>query len=310
MKELLYNRSEAVAALNKVEGFDPVELARKIQNEGQEEQLYLDVKYRKLWFRLVHPLGKVISRIVSFTENMALVEARVYLDKCDAADNYIANSFSQKFRTDDPLFGDKFLELAETAATGRALSDAGFGLQFADVGEENDPAQVDAGITVPTMSNVGQTEMQAEREPSFVNDQNHTMQQTYGMMDSFYQQTRQNGSIPVQTMMHNTENRNIVSATQMAPVERYPQMQNQPVAQAQSLDASMSVEELVQRMNYEQAVQVVITGKGKYGGKTMGQVAMESPGSLTWFATQYAGTNHMIPAAARVILEKAGANGC
>lgn len=58
MKELLYKKSEAVAALNRVDGFHPMELARKIGEEGQEEQLYLDVKYRKLWFRLVNPAGK------------------------------------------------------------------------------------------------------------------------------------------------------------------------------------------------------------------------------------------------------------
>lgn len=149
MKELLYKKSEAVAALNRVDGFHPMELARKIGEEGQEEQLYLDVKYRKLWFRLVNPAGKIISRIITFTENMAVVEARIYLDKCDQEDNYVANSFSQKFRSDDPKFGDKFLEMAETAAVGRALSDAGYGVQFADVGEENDPAQVDAGICRP-----------------------------------------------------------------------------------------------------------------------------------------------------------------
>ena len=126
MKELLYKKSEAVAALNRVDGFHPMELARKIGEEGQEEQLYLDVKYRKLWFRLVNPAGKIISRIITFTENMAVVEARIYLDKCDQEDNYVANSFSQKFRSDDPKFGDKFLEMAETAAVGRALSDAGF----------------------------------------------------------------------------------------------------------------------------------------------------------------------------------------
>ena len=53
MSELLYNKSKAVEELNKVEGFYPLELARVISNEGQEEQRYLDVKYRKLWFRLV-----------------------------------------------------------------------------------------------------------------------------------------------------------------------------------------------------------------------------------------------------------------
>lgn len=103
MSELLYNKSKAVEELNKVEGFYPLELARVISNEGQEEQRYLDVKYRKLWFRLVNPTGKIISRIVHFTENMAVVEARIYLDKCDQEDNYIANSFSQKFRTADIL---------------------------------------------------------------------------------------------------------------------------------------------------------------------------------------------------------------
>lgn len=40
MTELLYNKSKAVAALNKVEGFNPLELARRISNEGEAEQLY------------------------------------------------------------------------------------------------------------------------------------------------------------------------------------------------------------------------------------------------------------------------------
>lgn len=43
MSELLYNKSKAVEELNKVEGFYPLELARVISNEGQEEQRYLDV---------------------------------------------------------------------------------------------------------------------------------------------------------------------------------------------------------------------------------------------------------------------------
>ena len=169
MKELLYKKSEAVAALNRVDGFHPMELARKIGEEGQEEQLYLDVKYRKLWFRLVNPAGKIISRIITFTENMAVVEARIYLDKCDQEDNYVANSFSQKFRSDDPKFGDKFLEMAETAAVGRALSDAGYGVQFADVGEENDPAQVDAGIPYqnPQMPDSGAMENAAMPDSGF-----------------------------------------------------------------------------------------------------------------------------------------------
>ena len=149
MNELLYQKNQAVAALNRVEGFEPLEFARTIKQEDQEDQLYLDVKYRKLWFRLANPLGRISSHIVWFNENVALAEAKIYLNHTDAPENYIANAFSMKFRSEDPKFGDKFLEMAETAAVGRALSDAGYGVQFADVGESNDPAQVDAGIPVP-----------------------------------------------------------------------------------------------------------------------------------------------------------------
>ena len=98
-----------------MEGFNPLEYTRKIEQENQEEQLYLDVKYRKLWFRLAYPLGKIVSRILNFNENMALAEARVYLNHKDEPENCVANAFSMKFRTDDPRFGDKYLEMAETA---------------------------------------------------------------------------------------------------------------------------------------------------------------------------------------------------
>ena len=83
--------------------------------EDQEDQLYLDVKYRKLWFRLANPLGRISSHIVWFNENVALAEAKIYLNYTDAPENYIANAFSMKFRSEDPKFGDKFLEMAETA---------------------------------------------------------------------------------------------------------------------------------------------------------------------------------------------------
>lgn len=313
MKELLYTKSETVAALNRVEGFNPMELARTISRENQEDQLYLDVKYRKLWFRLVHPLGKIISRIVSYTENMALVEARIYLDKCDIEDNYIANSFSQKFRSDDPQFGDKFLEMAETAAIGRALADAGFGVQFADVGEDNDPAQVDAGIPVPFAGTAvpGTTgerpQLQADRIPqnSSVPSQNTSNPASYAgnqsMMNQFYQQAQANGM----TMGQPPVMPAVVGAGSLQGMNPSNTGQYQVMTGQQPLDGNLPVEELVRRMTYEQAVKVVIGGKGKNGGKTMGQVAQENLGSLSWYATQYSGNNHLIPAATKIILDKA-----
>ncbi|MGE9942297.1 hypothetical protein ACQRBH_12065 [Bariatricus sp. SGI.161] len=309
MKSILYDKSEAVAALNRVEGFNPVELARRLEKEGQEDQLYLDVKYRKLWFRLVYPMGKIISIVRSFSENAALVEARIYLDKCDAEDNFIANAFSQKFRSEDPNFGAKFLELAETAAVGRALSDAGFGLQFADVGEENDLEQVDAGIQITQSSqNSGTVQSPYSGNRADYQSTENTYQQTErqmtggsippmqtqsGMMGQFFQQAQANGSIIGQPSMQNTYG-------------QQPGMNSMAVGTAENaIDGSLPVEELLQHMTYEQAVQVVIPGKGKYGGKTMGQVAKESPQSLEWFARSYSGNNNAVSAAAKFLLNKA-----
>lgn len=45
-----------------------------------------------------------------------------------------------------------------------------------------------------------------------------------------------------------------------------PVMQQMP-SKPQSLDPNMPVEELVKWMSYEQAIQVAVTGQGKFSGK-------------------------------------------
>lgn len=305
MNELLYQKNQAVAALNRVEGFEPLEFARTIKQEDQEDQLYLDVKYRKLWFRLANPLGRISSHIVWFNENAALAEAKIYLNHTDAPENYIANAFSMKFRSEDPKFGDKFLEMAETAAVGRALSDAGYGVQFADVGESNDPAQVDAGIPVPMqypeagISPYG-GEPVSTGQPGY-NSQNHYAGNTPAGNMVYPGSTAE--SSPSQSMMNQFYHQAQAQGNMMGASVR--QMKPTVAAPDIPLDKNLPVEELVNRMTYEQAKAVVIGGKGKFGGKTMGQVAVESPSSLDYFATSYRGHNNLIPAAARVLLNQA-----
>ena len=104
------------------------------------------------------------------------------------------------------------------------------------------------------------------------------------MMNQFYRQAQVQGN-----MMG-------ASVQQMKPTVAAPDI---------PLDKNLPVEELVNRMTYEQAKAVVIGGKGKFGGKSMGQVAVESPSSLDYFANSYRGHNNLIPAAARVLLSQA-----
>lgn len=151
----MYDEVEEIRNLNRVDGFDPRRYMRIIGQEGQAGKYYLDVAFRKLWFRLKYPEGKIVKKILKLTDQVAIVEARVYLHRNDAEENFIANALAQKYRTEDGQFGNKFVELAETAAVGRALSDAGFGLQFADKEEDIDPEVTEAPFEPQFLSGSG-----------------------------------------------------------------------------------------------------------------------------------------------------------
>ena len=268
MSEMLYKSCKAVAELNKVEGFDPMAVASRIEKENQEDQLYLEVKYRKLWFRLCYPNGKISKKILSVNENMVIIEARVYRDCNDPEESYIGSGFSQKYRTDDINFGLKFLETAETAAIGRALAEAGFGIQFVE-GEEGDPEQVDAGFNVSQVQKMGHQVPQPGQNPI----QEYPQENQYG----YPPQSQSPFAFPSQP-----------SAASYS---------SQPV----QLDSRQPVEVLLRTLTYEQAKQVEAVGQNK--GKTLGQLAIENPAALQWYANSYKGPNNLLRAAALCLLQ-------
>ena len=71
------------------------------------------------------------------------------------------------------------------------------------------------------------------------------------------------------------------------------------------MDIRKPVDELIRLLNFEQAKSVVIDGNGVNSGKTMGQLAIENPGSLQWYVNNYKGRNNLLRAAAQVLLEQA-----
>ena len=48
---------QVLHTINAVDGFNPAEFTRNLPNEDGSTSLYLDVKYRLLWFRLHRPQG-------------------------------------------------------------------------------------------------------------------------------------------------------------------------------------------------------------------------------------------------------------
>jgi hypothetical protein len=70
------------------------------------------------------------KKIVEITEQFAIIEARIYLDKSDSEDNFISNALVYQQLNSET----KDLKEAEDTAVGYALDDAGFGLAFAIAG--------------------------------------------------------------------------------------------------------------------------------------------------------------------------------
>lgn len=120
---------KAIPTMNAVDGFNPRDFTRELPNDDGSVSLYLDVKYRLLWFRLHRPNGKIHSEIVRVDDKSAIVSCKLYADKGDPEDQYIARSCAQRFLTQEK-YGDRYLEIAETAALGRVLAAAGYGTQF------------------------------------------------------------------------------------------------------------------------------------------------------------------------------------
>jgi hypothetical protein len=310
----MYEQETAVAALHQVEGFDPRKFMRLIQKEDQSSRYYLDVAYRKLWFRLCYPEGKIVKTIRSITEKMAIVEAKVYLSKNDPEDSYVANAFAQKYRMDDSEIGQKYVELAETAAVGRALSDAGFGLQFADREKEMDPEVTEAPIDEEVMAG---TPICPENIPEevFGSSVGENL-----MEDMIPGQCGIEDYIPMpdeimQVAEASKEEAQQPKAAQQptkkpeqTPQEQF--MQNNVAPEATvGITRDMPVNDIYGKLTRDLAVKVVVSA-GCYKGKTLGQIAVEKPGSLQWYVDSYKGPDNLLRAAAKYLLDQALAPAC
>ena len=74
----LFNAVPVVSELNRVAGFDPLRFLKKTAN-GHE----LDLRYKKLWFRLKYPAGRTRLTPLRITDQLAIIEAKVFFDKDD-----------------------------------------------------------------------------------------------------------------------------------------------------------------------------------------------------------------------------------
>ena len=127
---MMYEVFPAVAALNQVQGFNPLKMLRRmVSPRTGEEVLRLDLQYKKLWFRLRHPEGRIRVSPLRITEQLAIYEAQIYLNR---EDKVPVCSFTSSISKEEAPNG-KYIQAAQDEAVDNALSDAGFGIQLSDV---------------------------------------------------------------------------------------------------------------------------------------------------------------------------------
>src|SRR4051794_28642582 len=96
--------------------FEPARFLSRVN--GSE---YLEVKWRLVWLRDLHPDASVETELVSLVDDTAVFRAKVDIPAGGSATGWGSEN-ARDFRD--------FLEKAETKAIGRALAALGFGTQF------------------------------------------------------------------------------------------------------------------------------------------------------------------------------------
>ncbi|NPV89216.1 MAG: hypothetical protein HPY50_00385 [Firmicutes bacterium] len=111
----------------------------------EEKTLYLETKWRLMWFRSVFPDGFIDTKEIEVTDEYARIEATVYDHDPDDGGRRLGKGRRQVWAADTKYF----VSTAETLAIGRALSAAGFGSQFCDDFSEDDLNIADSPIKTP-----------------------------------------------------------------------------------------------------------------------------------------------------------------
>ena len=302
-ESMLYTTNATVAALNHVSGFDPLKfLRRTTSRKTGEDVMRLDLRYKKLWFRLAFPTGRLKLNALRITEKMAIFEAKVYRDREDAEplSSYVANC------TLDTTPGGLYVEAAQEEALDTALSNAGFGIQFADVGSESEEygSEVPVGAK-PEISKLVQTKAEVAEPVQKQPEPVKATPQESAKADPLDAIMADDMPVPEQVTAEVVEKPKTVvpesvqpAQTPIEPTQNVIVLEQEPPAAAYT--QSSPVEKIRRQMTYEQA-QNVIVDCGTCKGWTLAQVADRRPASLRWYVKGYQGENNILRAAAAII---------
>ena len=291
---VVYNAESTAAGLNRVKGFDPLKYVRSTENGA-----VLDLPYQKLWFRLRHPNGKIRIFIKNLSEKIAAVEARVYFDRADSEP--AANCIISGVVAEDKVSVAK----AQHDAMEKALSDAGFGLQFIPVNPSAAKAEENAVIKKAERSKEPVKEVKPEKAEEPVKAEIKTeavkadpeaapvkaeAEETPPVTD------------PLLTVVNNIESGSIKVDEQTGEViKQQAAAEDEPTPV--SYDKTTPIDEICAVMTLEDAKNYVIDG-GPYNGWKVGTLAERRPVKvLEMIIEKYPTEDNILRAATKLILD-------
>lgn len=300
----MYESIPVVSELNKVQGFDPLKFLRKT-SKGERK---LDLKYKKLWFRLKYPNGRIKLSALKITDQLAIIEARVYFDKNDTQPK--ASFIAQRDAGSTP--GGLYIESAQHAAIDQALSDAGFGVQFtstalSDSGETIAQVVKEQPVVTETATEK-KTAVKAEAVAEVVEEVIAEMDEDAPVVKTAVEETvvtedtAQAQPVVVSEVSAEEDSDDSTGTVVEATEEGEEVEEEAPVAgsAAPAYTSETPVEEICSMMTYEEACNVIVpTGTCK--DWTLAQVADRRPASLKWYINGYQGNDNILRAAATIM---------
>lgn len=291
---VVYNAESTAAGLNRVKGFDPLKYVRSTENGA-----VLDLPYQKLWFRLRHPNGKIRIFIKNLSEKIAAVEARVYFDRADSEP--AANCIISGVDAEDKVSVAK----AQHDAMEKALSDAGFGLQFISV----NPSAVKAEEKAVTKKAEKPKQPAKEVKPEKAEEPVKAEIKTEAVKAEpeaapAKAETEEAPPVtdPLLTVVNNIENGSIKVDEQTGEViEQQAAAEDEPTPV--SYDKTTPIDEICAVMTLEDAKNYVIDGE-PYNGWKVGTLAERRPVKvLEMIIEKYPTEDNILRAATKLILD-------
>lgn len=313
----MYHAVPVVSELNRVKGFDPTRYLRKTK-EGPK----LDLRIKKLWFRMKYPNGRIKLSALRITDQLAIIEARVYFDKNDS--NHVSSFTAQTYKESTP--GGLYVEMAQHNAEEEALDAAGFGIQFVPANESRRPLVSEDEVPkveskpideAPVVKVETPPERKVEPAPVVVEQVAEPIVTETVAKEPVVEQlavpveevaeapVEEAPAAPTVPIVKATPVEEVAAPAVVTPTVATPAQEVTEIREDDSAlpyNKSMSVEEICALMGVDEARNYVIP-VGSCKGWTMDQVADRRPPSLKWYLTGYTGDDNILRAAATIMMK-------